>query len=189
MKKPSLKRKKESTPQELVAAPKPEKKRRLRRALMRPLRLLATPFVKLSKIKGPPRLILWGVVAVVVVIAALHLRAGRDDAKLVRQALARYELASRDKDYQTLCDKLLASSYVKQAASTGLPCEVAMRTALENVNNPTLQVLSVEVNGDRAAARVHGTAEGQPPGDDVYTLIREDGSWRILPPKPGSATP
>ena len=98
-------------------------------------------------------------------------------------------MASAQKDYQELCDELLASSYVKQTASSGLPCEVALRTALENVRNPTLDVLSVEVNGDRAAARVRGAAAGQQPGTAVYTLIREDDSWRILPPRAGNATP
>jgi hypothetical protein len=104
----------------------------------------------------------------------------------VRTSLERYEKASAEKDYQTLCDELLASSYVKRAASTGLPCEVALRTALEDVRNPTLEVLSVEVNGDRAAARVRGSAAGQVPGEDVYTLVREDDSWRILPPQPAA---
>ena len=126
------------------------------------------------------------VVAVVVLFGALQLRPDRDDDALVRTSLERYEKASADKDYQTLCDELLASSYVKRAASTGLPCEVALRTALEDVRNPTLEVLSVEVNGDRAAARVRGSAAGQVPGEDVYTLVREDDSWRILPPQPAA---
>jgi hypothetical protein len=154
-----------------------------------PFRLLAKPFRKLGSLKGRTRIIVFGLIAIIVVIGALQLRGGRDDAKLVREALARYESASRTKDYQTLCDDLLASSYVKQTASSGLPCEVALRTALEDVRNPTLKVVSVEVNGDRAAARVTGSAAGQVPGDAVYTLIREDDAWKILPPRPGNAAP
>ena len=132
---------------------------------------------------------MWGLLAVILLIAVLQLRGGRDDEQLVREALARFETASADKDYQTLCDELLASSYVRQTASSGLPCEVALRTGLEDVKNPTLEVISVEVNGDRAAARVRGTASGQVPAEDVYTLVREDDEWRILPPRPDSATP
>jgi hypothetical protein len=188
MKKPSLKRRKAPTPQQLAAGPKPEKrKRNIGRALGTPFRLLATPFVKVAQLKGPARLVVWGAIAVIVVIAALQLRGGRDDDKLVREALASYEQASDRKDYQKLCDDLLASSYVRQAASTGLPCEVALRTALENVNNPKLTVLGVEVNGDRALARVRGTAAGQVPGEDTYTLIREDGAWKILPTRPSTS--
>jgi hypothetical protein len=238
MKKPSLKREKKPTAQELAEAspfdpvpvkmrapkpekqPKPKKEPKLRKqprqptpqelaaasaatapasqpgsgkqggrlsrlggALGRPFRAAGR---KLAGLRGPVRIGVYLIIAVVVIVGALKLRGGRDDAKLVRETLNRYEKASRDKDYQTLCDDLFASSYVKQTASGGLPCEVALRTALANVHNPTLKVLSVEVNGDRAAASVMGSAAGQVPGKDVYTLVRENGSWRILPPRPAN---
>jgi hypothetical protein len=214
VKRPSLKRsKKEPTPQELRAAsseppssgdaafapigvkPKKEKKPKkvkepkAAKGPSRVRRVVTAPLRKVAGLKGRTRVIVWGLLAVIVVVGALQLRGGRDDEQLVRDALARFERASADKDYQTLCDKLLASSYVRQTASSGLPCEVALRTGLEDVKNPTLEVVSVEVNGDRAAARVRGTAAGQVPAEDVYTLVREDGKWRILPPRPDSGTP
>lgn len=203
MKKPSLKRKKAPTPHDLVAAPKPAKKGRLKglvmrplgllkrllSLLLRPLRLLRKPFARLRGLKGRTRIVVWGLLAVIVVFGALRLRGGGDDAAEVRAALERYETASRDKDVQTLCDDLLAQSYVRQTASSGLPCEVALRTALEDVRNPSLEVLGVEVNGDRALARVRGTAAGQNVGEDAYTLVHEDGGWRILPPSGDAATP
>jgi hypothetical protein len=216
MKKPSLKRKpsrkskRQPTPQEQGASSAPAARSRrpgglprrilgllggllrlLGRPLRRlggPLRRLRGPFAKLTKLRGRARLVAYGLLALLVVILALQLRGGRDDDKLVRAALVRYEKASREKDYQTLCDELFASSYVRQTASSGLPCEVALRTALQNVRNPTLQVLSVEVNGDRALARVRGSAAGQVPGEDNYTLVRENDAWRILPPRPRSTS-
>ena len=184
--------KKLPTPQEQAAAgatpaaQKKPRKGRLRGVLGAPVRLARKPFAKLGALKGRSRIVVWGVLAIVVVVVGLQLRGGRDDDKLVREALQRYETASSRKDYQALCDELLAKSYVKQTASSGLPCEVALRTALEDVRNPTLDVLSVEVNGDRAAARVRGSAAGQVPGEAVYTLVREDDAWRILPPRPAS---
>ncbi|HEV7804402.1 MAG TPA: nuclear transport factor 2 family protein [Solirubrobacteraceae bacterium] len=184
------KTKKPPTPQEQAAAratPAPTKKKgRLRPALGAPARLVRKPLAKLGGLKGRSRIVAWGALAIVVVVVGLQLRGGRDDDMLVRQALERYETASSRKDYQMLCDDLLAKSYVKQTASSGLPCEVALRTALEDVRNPTLDVLSVEVNGDRAAARVRGSAAGQVPGEAVYTLVREDDAWHILPPRPAS---
>jgi hypothetical protein len=175
--------KKSPTPQELAAAVAREPQTRRRRAA------LGAPFRRLIALRGRARIVVWGLLAVIVVFVALQLRGGRDDPALVRQALARYQQASGEKDYQTLCDDLLASSYVKQTASSGLPCEVALRTALENVRNPTLRVLGVEVNGDRAAARVRGSAAGQVAGEAVYTLVREGDVWRILPPRPAASTP
>ncbi|MDX6682214.1 MAG: hypothetical protein QOG94_2253 [Solirubrobacteraceae bacterium] len=181
--------KKLPTPQEQAAAgPTPAPKKKQGR-LGAPLRLVRKPAAKVAGLKGRARIVVWGLLALVVVIVGLQLRGGRDDEKLVRQALDRYETASSRKDYQALCDELLAKSYVKQTASSGLPCEVALRTALEDVRNPTLEVLSVEVNGDRAAARVRGAAAGQVPGEAVYTLVREDDAWRILPPRPASTAP
>ncbi len=217
MKRPSLKRsKKPPTPQQLAApsqqpaapedpvfAPigkkpkkvkakkskekKPKKPSRVAGGLGRVGRVVAAPVRKMGALKGRARLIVWGVFAVLVIIVALQVRGGRDDETLVREALARYETASARKDYQALCDDVLAASYVRQTASSGLPCEVALRTALEDVKNPTLEVINVEVNGDRAAARVRGTAAGQVPAEDVYTLVREDDAWHILPPRPDSA--
>ena len=149
------------------------------------LALPSKPFKKLAGLKGKARIIVWGLLAVIVVVGLLTLRGGRDDEVLVRDALARYEKASADKDVQTLCDELFASSFVRQTASSGLPCEVALRTALEDVSSPKLEVLSVEVNGDRALARVRGTAAGQVPGESNYTLVREGDAWRILPPRSG----
>jgi hypothetical protein len=111
-------------------------------------------------------------------------RSARDE---VQSLLDRFERASRDKDYRTLCNDLFATSFVRQTASSGLPCQVALRTGLEDVRNPTLDVLSIKVDGDRATARVRGSSGGQPPAEDTYTFIREKGGWRILPPRPSAA--
>lgn len=191
-KKKKPKKQKQLTPQEQAAvaaaaakpAATPDKERG---RLGGVLHSASAPLRRLGGLGGRTRLVVGGLLAVIVVFGALQLRGGRDDDAEVRAALERYETASSTKDYQTLCDELFASSYVKQTASSGLPCEVALRTALEDVRNPTLEVLSVEVNGDRAAARVRGSAAGQVPGEDVYTLVREDDAWRILPPRPSAA--
>jgi hypothetical protein len=56
---------------------------------------------------------------------------------------------------------------------------VALRTGLEERQNPRLQVLGVEVNGEQALARVRTTAGGEPTSTDLVRLIKEDGGWRI----------
>lgn len=170
--------------------PKGDKSKRakgLGSALAKPLRLLGAPFRALGKLGGKSRVVVLGLLAIVVVVGVVVLGGRRDDDKLVRQALTDYGNASRSKDYQELCDDLLAKSFVRRTASSGLPCEVALRTALEDVRNPQLVVLSVNVDGDRATARVRGSAAGQVPGEADYTLVREDDTWKILPPG-GDAT-
>ncbi len=171
--------------------PKAERGKRLRglgSALAKPLRLLGAPVRAIGKLGAKSRIVVvLGLLAIVVVVGVVVLGGRRDDEKLVREALAGYGNASGAKDYQTLCDDLLAKSYVRRTASSGLPCEVALRTALEDVRNPTLTVLSVNVDGDRATARVRGSAAGQVPGEADYMLVREDDKWKILPPS-GDAT-
>jgi hypothetical protein len=155
--------------------------RRIPRALGR-LRFLRTPLVRLSKLRGRPLAVACGAILVVLVIAVIALKPGPDSDKQVRETLDRYAQATRDKDYQTLCDNLLASELVERIRSAGLPCEVALKTGLDDRQNPRLQVLAVEVNGDQAAARVRGEAVGELPGNATYRLVREDDEWRIASP-------
>jgi hypothetical protein len=146
---------------------------------LRFLRLLGKPIVKLSKLRGKALAIALAPILVVVVLLAIVLKPEPNQEEKVRATLDRYEAATRDKDYQTLCDDLLASELVERIRNAGLPCEVALRTGLENRVNPTLEVLAVEVNGDQADARVSGAAVGEPRGTDNYRLVREDDQWRI----------
>jgi ketosteroid isomerase-like protein len=153
----------------------------------RRLRVLGTPFVKLSKLRGRPLAIAGGAILVLLIIAVITLKPGPDSDKQVRETLDRYAQATRDKDYQTLCDDLLASALVEQILRGGLPCEVALKTGLDERKNPRLQVLAVEVSGDQAAARARTTAIGEPTSVDTIRLVRQDESWRVASlQQPGS---
>jgi hypothetical protein len=146
------------------------------------LRGLGPPLVRLSQLRG--KALVFALVPIVIVLILLFnaLKPEPDREGEVRATLDRFEVASRDKDYQTLCDDLLASKFVERIRSAGLPCEVALRTGLEDRRNPTLTVLAVEMNGDEASAQVRGTAVNERPGTSTYRLIREDGAWRIASP-------
>jgi hypothetical protein len=147
--------------------------------LLRSLRFLAKPFALLGRLKGKARIIALAVLAVVVVGAVLVLKPGPDDNEAVADTLDRYAAATRDKDYQTICDTLYAKDLLERVRAAGLPCEVALRTGLEDRQNPRLEVLGVEVNGDQALARVRSTAGGEPPSTDLVRLVKEDGDWHI----------
>lgn len=120
-------------------------------------------------------------VLVVTLVAAL-LGAGcggSSDADQVRQTLATFARATARKDYQTLCDRVLAASLTEKLSLVGLPCEVALGKYLGAAVNPTLTVRSVTVDGNRATAFVHATEAGQPPSDETVRLVKERGSWRV----------
>lgn len=143
------------------------------------LRFLGAPFVKLSKLRGRALVFALVPIVIVLVVLVILLKPEPDREEEVRETLDRYAAATRDKDYQTLCDELLASELVERIRNAGLPCEVALRTGLENRRNPTLKVLDVEVDGDEARARVSGSAAGEVSATSTYRLIREDDEWRI----------
>ena len=152
---------------------------RLLSRLLRSLRPLGKPFAKLGRLRGKARIVAFAVIAVLVVGAVLVLRPGPDDSEQVSETLERYAEATRDKDYQTICDELYAEDLVERVRAAGLPCEVALRTGLEDRQNPQLRVLSVEVDGDTASARVRSTAGGEVPSTDTVRLTKEGDDWKI----------
>jgi hypothetical protein len=106
-------------------------------------------------------------------------REGPTPEQQVRAVVARFGLASRQKDYQTICDDLLADALVQRVEAIGLPCETALQRGLADVRDPRLVIRQVSMRGARALVRVHSTAAGQPPSDDAIELVRENGAWRI----------
>jgi len=147
--------------------------------LLRSLRFLGKPLARLGKLRGKARIIAFAVLAVVVVGAVLLLKPGPDDNEAVADTLDSYAAATRDKDYQTICDDLFANDLVERVRAAGVPCEVALKTGLDERQNPRLEVLGVEVNGEQALARVRTTAGGEVPSTDLIRLVKEDGDWRV----------
>jgi hypothetical protein len=114
-------------------------------------------------------------------------------AQQVRAVVARFGVASRAKDYQTICDQLLSRALVQSIEGVGLPCESALQRGLGDVQDPRLEIRGVSVQGDRALVRVHSTALGQAASDDAVRVVREQGQWHIASLAEGasasSATP
>jgi hypothetical protein len=104
---------------------------------------------------------------------------GLPDDQQVRAVVARFGIATRAKDYQTICDQLLADSLVRTVESIGLPCESALQKGLADVRDPRLEISQVSIGSGRALVSVHSTAAGQPASDDAVQLVKQDGEWRI----------
>jgi hypothetical protein len=117
--------------------------------------------------------------------AALALAAagcGKDepsDEEQVREAVAAFGRATAAKDYQQLCDRLLARSLVEEVEQIGLPCEVALQQGLGEVEDPKLTIGRVTVQDDKARAEVRTAAANQPPSRDTLQLVRAEDGWRI----------
>lgn len=104
---------------------------------------------------------------------------GPSQEEQVRAVVARYAIATRDRDYQTMCDRLLARALVKRVEDLGLPCESALQRGLADVRDPRLTIRDVSIGPGRALVSVHSTAAGEPPADVAIELVKEDDEWRI----------
>ncbi len=104
---------------------------------------------------------------------------GPTDEEQVRATLTDFSRATAAKDYQTLCDRILAPSLIADLKKIGLPCEIALQQGLGEVKQPRLLVGAVTVKGKTATAEVRTSAEGQAPSSDTIELERTDKGWQI----------
>ena len=84
------------------------------------------------------------------------------------------------KDYQRLCDELLAPKLVEEVERVGLPVRGrAASRGWGEVRSPELTIGRIEVDGDNATAEVRTAAAGELPSRDKLELVRFGDGWRI----------
>jgi hypothetical protein len=108
-----------------------------------------------------------------------HPDSGPNAEDQVREVVAKFGVATRAKDYQTICDELLSQTLVQKVEAVGLPCEGALQRGLADVRSPTLEITDVSISRGRALVSIHTTAAGQAPSDDALQLVLEDRDWKI----------
>jgi hypothetical protein len=104
---------------------------------------------------------------------------GPSDTERVYAVVAAFGKATAAKDYQRLCDRLLAPKLVSEVEAQGLPCEVALKQGLGEVKAPKLTIGQIEVRDDKATADVLSSAAGEPPSRDTLELVRVSDAWHI----------
>jgi hypothetical protein len=129
---------------------------------------------------GAVRPILGPAVAIALVAALAGCGKSPSEESRVRDTLDRLTKATAQRDFQTLCDDILAASLVKQVETAGVPCRDALRAGLGGVRQPRLKVVRVRIRGDRATATVHTSATGQKASDDTVALAKEGSGWRVV---------
>jgi hypothetical protein len=117
--------------------------------------------------------------ALVVAVLTLAACGSQKPADAVRGSVDRFGKAVAARDYQELCDNLLAGNLIVALEDHGVPCELALKAGLGQARTPKLEIRTISVNGDKALAAVHSTAANQPPSDDTLSLHREHGKWKI----------
>jgi len=104
---------------------------------------------------------------------------GPTDEQRVRATLAEFQRATEARDYEALCERVLAPELIDAVKQVGLPCELALEKGFEDVEAPRLTVGTVAVRENRATAEVRSSAEGEPPSEDTVELVRVGDGWRI----------
>ena len=119
--------------------------------------------------------------AVALAFALAGCGAGPSDEEKVRQTLDDFGQATAAKDYQSLCDKVLAPKLIEKLQQVGLPCEIAMQRAFQDVQNPRLTIGKITVAKDEksASAEVRTSASGQAPSQDTVELVPIKDGWRV----------
>jgi hypothetical protein len=121
-------------------------------------------------------------VVLLALVAGLSAGCGDDEPDArgdVRAAVERFGEATAEKDYQALCDELLAGVLVTRLQRVGLPCELALQRGLGDVRDPKIEIGEIAVQGTRALVAVTSRAAGQRPSEDAIELVREGGEWKI----------
>jgi len=98
-------------------------------------------------------------------------------SKDVAKALDDFSSAARRKDGQRACAQLLSRRIVDALDKAG-GCQKAMKDQFGDADVFTLDVKAIQVNGDRATARVESDFNGDKRTTTI-PLVRESNSWRV----------
>jgi hypothetical protein len=120
-----------------------------------------------------------GILILVAALAGGSGCGGASEEERVRDAVGDFGTASAKKDYQHICDDLVAKDLAESVEAVGLPCEVAFKRGLDPVKDPKIEIKKVKINKTRALVSIRSTAKNQPPSDDTLELVLEGGDWRI----------
>lgn len=126
------------------------------------------------------RLVIAPSCALALLLSACGVDSGPSPETQVRAKLAQFNRATAAKDYEALCTQIYSSSLTSRTEAIGLPCAVALRRALAEVDDPQLTVGEVTVTEKTARAQVRTSAKGQAPSRDTVELREEKDGWRIV---------
>jgi hypothetical protein len=98
-------------------------------------------------------------------------------AEGVRATVGDLERALAERDYERICEQILSSEGRRRAG--GEECARRLARSTAGVEDPTLEVVSVELGPGEATAHVRAYSEGRRPAVDIMRLKPENGDYRI----------
>jgi hypothetical protein len=99
------------------------------------------------------------------------------EAAQVAVTVKRLERAVERKDFDTICEQLFTARARERAG--GEECTRQLRSAVEGLEGPSIEIERIDLNKDRATVRVRTDAEGQARVTDELELRRQGGRWLV----------
>jgi outer membrane PBP1 activator LpoA protein len=102
----------------------------------------------------------------------------------VAQAIEDLQSAGQKGDSKKICSKLLAASVVRRITTSTKTCDKIVKQQLDDADTFELTVVSVSLDGTKAASATHATARVKSTDNgkdrfDLFTLVKEAGRWKI----------
>lgn len=100
------------------------------------------------------------------------------ESHAVAERISSFQRHATEADQKKVCGEDLAAKLREQIARSGESCEEALRVQLKAVEDITLEVKSISVQGKSATAQVKSTYSGKLCASTLL-LAKEGTAWRI----------
>lgn len=104
---------------------------------------------------------------------------GASNRDQVQAKVEQFVKATANRDYDTICKQILAPSLVLRLSAAGLGCQRAMQVFVGSVQDPTLSIAKITVNGQTASAITLTSARGQAASLVAIKLLDTGQGWRV----------
>jgi hypothetical protein len=97
----------------------------------------------------------------------------------VAQTIADLQSDAQGRKPGDICSKLLSRALADELESAGTDCTSEMEKVISDADDFELEVTDVAITGNTATAEVKARRGGKEGGSTTFSLVREDGDWRL----------
>ncbi len=97
--------------------------------------------------------------------------------RAVAEAIDGLERATARRDFRTICDELFTEAARERAG--GDDCAQLLRSTGGGIREPSIRILSIRINGEKADVRVSSSVEGQGAVEETIQLVRDGEEYRV----------
>jgi|SRR5215207_8976930 len=103
----------------------------------------------------------------------------KGDEKAVAQTIEDLQADAQGRKPGEICSNVLSRELADKVKSAGNDCTTEMEKVTTDADDFELEVTDVAINGTTATAKVEARREGKKDAVTTFTLVQEDGDWRL----------